>query len=163
MDTVRVLQAPFGECCRIVGEIGWLAISSGNSSGKWRFFAFFLPLPRHATVDYQRFTTLAPEVGLEPTTTRLTAACSTIELLWNANGRVIYKPRTPAVNFIRQDFWQCGQKKVLRAACTIRLTGVLAIPTRLAGAVINAQPFRVKIRRCRRRCHNKTARLIHGR
>src|SRR5437773_7387102 len=26
---------------------------------------------------------LAPEVGLEPTTTRLTAACSTIELLWN--------------------------------------------------------------------------------
>lgn len=26
---------------------------------------------------------MAPEVGLEPTTTRLTAACSTIELLWN--------------------------------------------------------------------------------
>ena len=25
---------------------------------------------------------VAPEVGLEPTTTRLTAACSTIELLW---------------------------------------------------------------------------------
>lgn len=35
--------------------------------------------------------TLAPEVGLEPTTTRLTAACSTIELLWNANGRITYK------------------------------------------------------------------------
>ena len=34
---------------------------------------------------------MAPEVGLEPTTTRLTAACSTIELLWNANGRAIYK------------------------------------------------------------------------
>jgi hypothetical protein len=30
---------------------------------------------------------LAPEVGLEPTTTRLTAACSTIELLWIRNGR----------------------------------------------------------------------------
>ena len=29
---------------------------------------------------------MAPEVGLEPTTTRLTAACSTIELLWNAEG-----------------------------------------------------------------------------
>ena len=26
---------------------------------------------------------MAPEVGLEPTTLRLTAACSTIELLWN--------------------------------------------------------------------------------
>lgn len=32
---------------------------------------------------------MAPEVGLEPTTTRLTAACSTIELLWNLNGRTI--------------------------------------------------------------------------
>jgi hypothetical protein len=29
---------------------------------------------------------MAPEVGLEPTTTRLTAACSTIELLWNPKG-----------------------------------------------------------------------------
>lgn len=27
---------------------------------------------------------MAPEVGLEPTTLRLTAACSTIELLWNS-------------------------------------------------------------------------------
>lgn len=26
---------------------------------------------------------MAPEEGLEPSTTRLTAACSTIELLWN--------------------------------------------------------------------------------
>ena len=30
---------------------------------------------------------MAPEVGLEPTTTRLTAACSTIELLWNSKRR----------------------------------------------------------------------------
>src|SRR6185503_6879440 len=29
---------------------------------------------------------MAPEVGLEPTTPRLTAACSTIELLWNPKG-----------------------------------------------------------------------------
>jgi hypothetical protein len=28
-------------------------------------------------------TIMAPEEGLEPSTTRLTAACSTIELLWN--------------------------------------------------------------------------------
>lgn len=26
---------------------------------------------------------MAPEVGFEPTTSRLTAGCSTIELLWN--------------------------------------------------------------------------------
>ena len=29
---------------------------------------------------------LAPEEGLEPSTSRLTAACSTIELLWNQTG-----------------------------------------------------------------------------
>jgi hypothetical protein len=29
---------------------------------------------------------MAPEVGLEPTTDRLTADCSTIELLWNPEG-----------------------------------------------------------------------------
>ena len=43
---------------------------------------------------------MAPEVGLEPTTTRLTAACSTIELLWNTNGGVIYKSyRLPSIGF----------------------------------------------------------------
>jgi hypothetical protein len=30
------------------------------------------------------FLKMAPEVGLEPTTNRLTADCSTIELLWNS-------------------------------------------------------------------------------
>ena len=34
---------------------------------------------------------MAPEVGLEPTTTRLTAACSTIELLWNSESGEIYR------------------------------------------------------------------------
>ena len=41
---------------------------------------------------------LAPEVGLEPTTSRLTAARSTIELLWNAEERAIYKPGCGASN-----------------------------------------------------------------
>lgn len=35
---------------------------------------------------------MAPKVGLEPTTDRLTADCSTIELLWNKNGGAIYYP-----------------------------------------------------------------------
>src|SRR6266540_866828 len=35
---------------------------------------------------------MAPEEGLEPSTPRLTAACSTIELLWNSEERVKYKP-----------------------------------------------------------------------
>ena len=34
---------------------------------------------------------VAPERGLEPLTRRLTAGCSTIELLWNPNGRAIYR------------------------------------------------------------------------
>src|SRR6267154_2930614 len=41
---------------------------------------------------------MAPEVGLEPTTSRLTAARSTIELLWNSVGRTIYKPPFTASN-----------------------------------------------------------------
>ena len=32
-----------------------------------------------------RYVAEAPQVGLEPTTHRLTADCSTIELLWNVN------------------------------------------------------------------------------
>jgi hypothetical protein len=44
------------------------------------------------------FTKLAPEAGLEPATRRLTAGCSTIELLWNPNGRPIYKPLFAASN-----------------------------------------------------------------
>ena len=43
----------------------------------------FSGLPVPAAPLCQRGTALAPEVGLEPTTTRLTVACSTIELLRN--------------------------------------------------------------------------------
>jgi len=35
---------------------------------------------------------MAPEVGLEPTTSRLTAARSTIELLWNPKGNEFTSP-----------------------------------------------------------------------
>src|SRR5258708_32282869 len=34
---------------------------------------------------------MAPKVGLEPTTHRLTADCSTIELLWMPTGGALYK------------------------------------------------------------------------
>ena len=40
-----------------------------------------LQCPAIAAMRYSR--KMAPEVGLEPTTHRLTADCSTIELLWN--------------------------------------------------------------------------------
>jgi hypothetical protein len=42
------------------------------------------------TVREKDFFELAPEEGLEPSTDRLTADCSTIELLWNSKRRVIY-------------------------------------------------------------------------
>src|SRR5271167_1490014 len=64
----------------------------------WVFFRIFSALPDETVIVHQRLMKLAPEVGLEPTTTRLTAACSTIELLWNAKGRVIYKPLRAASN-----------------------------------------------------------------
>ena len=45
---------------------------------------------------------MAPEVGLEPTTDRLTADCSTIELLWKPepfpSGRKRYNRRIEIVN-----------------------------------------------------------------
>ena len=38
---------------------------------------------------------MAPEAGLEPATLRLTAACSTIELLWNSEaGRLTKHPES---------------------------------------------------------------------
>ena len=52
-------------------------------------------IPSHAC---HYFSKLAPEAGLEPATSRLTAARSTIELLWNPNGRPIYKPLFAASN-----------------------------------------------------------------
>src|ERR1043166_1984357 len=87
---------------------------------------------------------LAPEVGLEPTTTRLTAACSTIELLWNPCLDSLRQPPVGALPLSRSGtqraaqstnrtaarqtlsargvrVWQPGQKNVLRAACTMRL------------------------------------------
>ena len=59
---------------------------------------------------------MAPEVGLEPTTTRLTAACSTIELLWNPiregahfTNRLTHRqsllPKPNDVSHPRASFW----------------------------------------------------------
>jgi hypothetical protein len=41
---------------------------------------------------------MAPETGLEPVTRRLTAGCSTIELLWNPEGGAIYESTSPPSN-----------------------------------------------------------------
>jgi hypothetical protein len=51
---------------------------------------------------------LAPEEGLEPSTSRLTAARSTIELLWNQTDAQ-FTGRRAFVKPIPQLFWQCGQ------------------------------------------------------
>ena len=46
---------------------------------------------RRRNARFATRTEMAPEEGLEPSTTRLTAACSTIELLWNSEERARYK------------------------------------------------------------------------
>src|ERR1041385_7018629 len=45
-----------------------------------------------AVVFHERLNEMAPEVGLEPTTHRLTADCSTIELLWNSYQLIPTRP-----------------------------------------------------------------------
>src|SRR5215469_13623611 len=49
-------------------------------------------------VRSSRICKMAPETGLEPVTRRLTAGCSTIELLWNPSGREIYRAHLLASN-----------------------------------------------------------------
>ena len=58
---------------------------------------------------------LAPKVGLEPTTRRLTADCSTIELLWNSRNGKLQMP-APIVNRFSADglFFQC----LMEALCS---------------------------------------------
>ena len=47
---------------------------------------------------------MAPEVGLEPTTHRLTADCSTIELLWNPKRTRNLQIDPPPVKFICEKY-----------------------------------------------------------
>src|SRR5271156_4973041 len=59
-----------------------------NSSSALQFTDTFTdsgPSSPHNSLPHMRLE-MAPKVGLEPTTTRLTAACSTIELLWMPHG-----------------------------------------------------------------------------
>src|SRR5450756_269097 len=47
---------------------------------------------------------LAPQVGFEPTTYRLTADCSTVELLWNVRNTFILADDTTLVNGVEMSF-----------------------------------------------------------
>lgn len=89
-------QLPVSTKC---GAFGILLSTGPKKSRRWR---------KHPLK--QRDSKLAPEEGLEPSTTRLTVACSTIELLWNANGRVIYKPPPAASNRFIAKFGSAGRK-----------------------------------------------------
>ena len=46
---------------------------------------------------------MAPQVGLEPTTDRLTADCSTTELLWNMVGLNGLEPSTSRLSGVRSN------------------------------------------------------------
>jgi hypothetical protein len=76
----------------------------------------------------QRPGKLAPKAGLEPATRRLTADCSTIELLWNPSGQLIYKPFGGASIaypiFITVEFWLLATAMApRRIRFSLRLTG----------------------------------------
>src|SRR5437764_15320278 len=66
---------------------------TAHFTGRFRLFG---DLPPVAVVVLQRLVQLAPELGLEPTTHRLTADCSTIELLWNPYRLIPTRP-DPAI------------------------------------------------------------------
>ena len=51
------------------------------------------PLPYHGSALPLSYGSLAPQVGFEPTTDRLTANCSTTELLWNMRLATSYSRR----------------------------------------------------------------------
>src|SRR5260370_13437223 len=93
---------------------------------------------------------MAPEVGLEPTTHRLTADCSTIELLWIPKGCVIYAAALPPSNRFFPAV-ALAPRTVERAARGLD-NSLDRRPTPqawLAPAVVNAQPLLIRTTRIR--------------
>jgi hypothetical protein len=84
---------------------------------------------------------MAPEVGLEPTTHRLTADCSTIELLWNSNGRALYKwVMGASTEDLSRALGKWGRSKCCDWPAQSDEWGS-ARCTRLAGTIIDAKAF----------------------
>ena len=115
---------------------------------------------------------MAPEVGLEPTTPRLTAACSTIELLWNAklfellsgapgtgslptsycdpNGRAIYKSVPAPSNGFSSGFCAGladGTEKSAASGLDDTTNGGTTAKTGQVFPIIDLQPLLVSLRR----------------
>src|SRR6185437_5326765 len=90
---------------------------------------------------------MAPEVGLEPTTHRLTADCSTIELLWIPNGRSIYKPLLAPSTVDFRDSVPLAARTIERAPRSLddAFDGRLTDPAGTTLPVINLQPLFIKI------------------
>src|SRR5476649_1603782 len=92
---------------------------------------------------------MAPEVGLEPTTTRLTVACSTIELLWNQTGAQSTNPHAHRQTDSTRNLAVWTVKRAPRRLHDA-FYGATALHARLARAVINLQTFLIIIQ-CPRR------------
>ena len=63
-------------------------------------------LPRLFSNTYTQNIKLAPQVGLEPTTLRLTAECSAIELLRNKRPRIAWNHARARRNFYNRWVWE---------------------------------------------------------
>src|SRR5438045_5449107 len=104
-------------------------------AGNVRVEIFFRLPTRGAAAVLQRLLKMAPEVGLEPTTHRLTADCSTIELLWNPNGRAIYKPIQRPSNGFVQDTASYFVLEIFCLRAARRLPSIASLITGVRGRI----------------------------
>src|SRR5260221_224092 len=89
---------------------------------------------------------MAPKVGLEPTTHRLTADCSTIELLWMPTGGALYKAFFSASTDNLPHSNVLAMRTIKRAARGLHqaLDRRPAFHTGPPPAVVNQEPLLVK-------------------
>ena len=123
------------EACQKLRVSGYRTVASRVSARmipehrKAELLADLAPLNRPAMnrqpIENVAIFKVAPEVGLEPTTHRLTADCSTIELLWNSNGRALYKWVTGA---------STGDLGLGAIGTAAQLRGKVELPTALGAA-----------------------------
>jgi hypothetical protein len=83
---------------------------------------------------------MAPEVGLEPTTLRLTAECSAIELLRNLVPRPVASPH----NFLSYNKPHCQGQRAGRAkaAYSVTMCASIVLPVRLTFAKVTGRSNR---------------------
>ena len=112
-------------------------------------FRVFRAPPGGTVVVLQRLDRLAPEAGLEPATHRLTADCSTIELLWNCKWPANLQITLRTVNRVLSDSGPLATRTIEGASGGLNDSPNrrVANGARTARPIINQQSLLVEIRR----------------